>query len=1067
MEEQHSTKFRKTHFGNQHCNAQFQAISRNKGKSCSSFLLKFILVALFLSLLPLFPSDPPEFISHTIFAKSWELIYLLIIGILLSYGLFSRPKTHQTPPKTHLSQPYASNLLHHSSIFDYEEENPPGVSCKNAIPTKSFNLSSYRTGDLRGEGENSKNFDEKPLGLPVRSLRSRVVDSDSEVEEEEKECTSECESGSESVLSGENFTSKTNSNNEKVEENAWKSDFSKSETGKYDARQTKFESFRSPAQEVSSCQTFTGFCSWFPESPNVVERENLWRESNFYMPFTNFTQANDFNLLNSQSSSTDYFMPSAAVPASVPFSTSDFASGFTKYNHVTGHWSDTNSGFCMPSTSVPSPMSVPGPGTDFESRSRRYNYEAENWFKSPNMQDGTFNGGNPNLFMPFHAFPPSMPASAIGFDSIHLKKRDGMRSEINNDAVGGSQDGSHIYNPRLDDLLSGAKSPKLENTCPVGEKLMPFPVNDNSSMDASRRVDFNHRVFMSNTEGFPSVPSPVNDFAGASVNQEVFMNATQVLPTVPSPVNEVAASVKASRSSSSNHDFFVNTTQVLPSVPSRVAAEFSALRSTRCNQDFFTNTTEVLPSVPSPINESAASVKASKSQDFSMNTIDVLPSVSSPANEFTASVKASRSARFNQGFQTNTTEDLSSVPSPSVESAASGKASRSATLKQGAFVKKEEEKPEQDNVGSLGEESSSYAPYCVTPIAITAAKADVSPKKNEEKSVPERWDDDCFVIQSAEINSTVNSVQANPSSLELSYSSETPSSAGSSSRILFHEQKPLQELLEENVQWNAPTNNSVIEDLNGENDSYKPSTPSAPAQVQTRSHAVDSSIKAVDIQTLVSNDDQRSPPTSERSKALSKASHSRRFSCGSFFDRDLRKSFKDEAKEANRKTKGDDQFARGSKCGCLMLDVKPTLNKTASKGKSVRTIRPKEISQDRQKNDHNEQKLEEYIEGERKGEKQEMVVIQIGIKEKRSNSNGRKGEKLQKSGETSIVVGLSSSNKNSNGTAVVPVVNDVTEEENDSEIDKKADEFIAKFKEQIRLQKGDCRRHNKKSLYHT
>ncbi|XP_057531695.1 uncharacterized protein LOC130809873 [Amaranthus tricolor] len=1044
MEEQHSTKFRKTHFANQQCNAEFQAISRNKGKSCSSFLLKFFLVALFLSLLPLFPSDPPEFISHTIFAKSWELIHLLIIGILLSYGLFSRPKTHQTPLKTHLSQPYASNLLHHSSIFDYEEDNPPGVSCKNAIPTKSFNLSSYRTGDLRGEGENCKNFDEKPLGLPVRSLRSRVVESDGE--EEEKECTTECESGSESDMSGENFTNTSMPNNEKVEENAWKSDFFRAETGKFEAKQAKFESFRSPTQEGSSCQKFTGFCSWLPESPNMVEREILWRENNFYMPFTNFTQANDFNLLNPQTSSTDYFMPSAAVPASVPFSTSDFASGFRKYNHVKGHWGDTDSGFCMPSTSVPSPMSVPGPATDFGFRSRRYNYEAENWCKSPNLQDGIFGRGNPNLFMPLDAFPPSMPASAIGFDSSHLKKKDGMRSESNKDT------------PHLDDLLSG-------------KKLISFPVNGNSSIEASRNADFNQNLFMNNIEGFPSVPSPVNDFAGASVNQDVFMNTIQALPSVPSPVNEVTASVKASRSSSSNQDFFVNTTQVLPSVPSRVAG-FSASSSARCNQDIFTNTTEVLPSVPSPINETTASVKASKSasfnQDFSMNTIDVLPSVSSPAK--TASVKASRSARLNQGFHTNATEVLSSVPSPSVESAASGKPSRNARLKQGAFVKKEEEKSEQDNMGSLGEGSSSYAPYCVKPIAIPAAKADVSWKKNEKKSAPERWDDDCFVIQSSEINSTSNSVQANPSSLELSYSSETLSSARSSSRISFHEQKPLQELLEENVQWSAPTNNSVIEDLNGENDSYKPSPPSPPPQVQTRSHVVDSSIKALDIQTLVSNDDQRSPPTSEGRKALSKASHSRRFSCGSFFDRDLRKSFKDEAKEANRKTKGDDQFARGSKCGCLMLDVKPTLNKTDSKGKSVRTIRPKEISHDRQKNDHNEQKLEEYNEGERKGEKQEVVVIQIGIKEKRSNSNGRRGEKLQKSGETSIVVGLSS-NKNSNGTAVVPVVNDVTEEENDSEIDKKADEFIAKFKEQIRLQKvgakGDSRRHNQKSLYHT
>ncbi|KAL2536603.1 Uncharacterized protein Fot_17994 [Forsythia ovata] len=180
-------------------------------KSHSNSLCKSFIVILVLAAIPLFPSQAPEFISQSIFAEFWEIIHLLFIGIALSYGLFCRKST-QMETETVYSRndgfnAYLSGFLNVPSIFEDGFENLCGPDEKymmRSIKNRSFVVSengvenifqgsgkqapqtwNYRY--LEGESmvvlDNGKYFlDEsieyKPLNLPIRSLRSRIVDND-------------------------------------------------------------------------------------------------------------------------------------------------------------------------------------------------------------------------------------------------------------------------------------------------------------------------------------------------------------------------------------------------------------------------------------------------------------------------------------------------------------------------------------------------------------------------------------------------------------------------------------------------------------------------------------------------------------------------------------------------------------------------------------------------------------------------------------------------------------------------------------------------------------------------
>lgn len=185
----------------------------------------------------MFPSQAPDFITQSIFTEFWEILHLLFIGIAVSYGLFSR-KTARTGPekgvhsRTDDSHAYFSGISHLSSIFEDGFETISGPEeqyvmqsygncqclqtsrddqclgkdrcvvhggrrirsfvsndgCENVSEVSGENVnqawcSQYLKGEPLVVVSNGKYFlggssDFKPLNLPVRSLRSRVVDND-------------------------------------------------------------------------------------------------------------------------------------------------------------------------------------------------------------------------------------------------------------------------------------------------------------------------------------------------------------------------------------------------------------------------------------------------------------------------------------------------------------------------------------------------------------------------------------------------------------------------------------------------------------------------------------------------------------------------------------------------------------------------------------------------------------------------------------------------------------------------------------------------------------------------
>ncbi|PIA28727.1 hypothetical protein AQUCO_06700031v1 [Aquilegia coerulea] len=162
---------------------------KNPSKFNSHFYYKAFSVAIVLVILPLFPSQAPEFINQTIFTRSWELVHLLFVGIAVSYGLFSR-RNFETEKENQLkidsTQTYMSRILQVSNVFDDEIDIPFGSNENNA---QTWNSNYFRgepvvvveeeTPVLDEQSNTISNVGKKPLFLPVRSLRSSVSDSDS------------------------------------------------------------------------------------------------------------------------------------------------------------------------------------------------------------------------------------------------------------------------------------------------------------------------------------------------------------------------------------------------------------------------------------------------------------------------------------------------------------------------------------------------------------------------------------------------------------------------------------------------------------------------------------------------------------------------------------------------------------------------------------------------------------------------------------------------------------------------------------------------------------------------
>ncbi|MCD7455810.1 hypothetical protein HAX54_029664 [Datura stramonium] len=153
-------------------------------KFYNHFLFKASLLVIFVVVLPLFTSEAPDFINQTLQTRSWEVLQLIFVGIAVSYGLFSK-KSDETD-KEHSSkfdnaQSYVSGLLHVSSVFDDEAESHD----ENKVQTWN---NQYRRGNnpvvvvakenhgLNEQRAINSRIGEKPLLLPIRSLKSRVLD---------------------------------------------------------------------------------------------------------------------------------------------------------------------------------------------------------------------------------------------------------------------------------------------------------------------------------------------------------------------------------------------------------------------------------------------------------------------------------------------------------------------------------------------------------------------------------------------------------------------------------------------------------------------------------------------------------------------------------------------------------------------------------------------------------------------------------------------------------------------------------------------------------------------------
>ncbi|XP_047977650.1 uncharacterized protein LOC125219656 [Salvia hispanica] len=192
-------------------------------KSDSNALFKSLIIVFLLLAIPLFPSQAPAFIPPTVFAGFWEIIHLLFIGIAVSYGLFARRASQFVPDKS-ATDSYLSGISHISSIFDHGYENENDMLLDNyancgdyqflgnddcvVVPSGVKIGSLLRDGEDEGGGDrawhshytkgeslvvvsNAKCFvggssDFKPLNLPIRSLRSRAMDSTDSDEKEFK-----------------------------------------------------------------------------------------------------------------------------------------------------------------------------------------------------------------------------------------------------------------------------------------------------------------------------------------------------------------------------------------------------------------------------------------------------------------------------------------------------------------------------------------------------------------------------------------------------------------------------------------------------------------------------------------------------------------------------------------------------------------------------------------------------------------------------------------------------------------------------------------------------------------
>lgn len=118
-------------------------IPANHADSSSKFYYNFsfkaTLVLIFLVVLPLFPLEAPEIISKSLHTGSWEILQLILVGIAVSYGLFSKKSDDESDNEYHSNSKFdnvKSRLLEVSSFF-YDKAKNHAVSDENRVESLS------------------------------------------------------------------------------------------------------------------------------------------------------------------------------------------------------------------------------------------------------------------------------------------------------------------------------------------------------------------------------------------------------------------------------------------------------------------------------------------------------------------------------------------------------------------------------------------------------------------------------------------------------------------------------------------------------------------------------------------------------------------------------------------------------------------------------------------------------------------------------------------------------------------------------------------------------------------
>ncbi|CAA6657065.1 unnamed protein product [Spirodela intermedia] len=95
----------------------------------------------------IFPTQAPEFVNQTVITRSWELLHLLLVGLAVSYGLFSRRNAFDPAAVEHLDGSKADNA-------------PAFVSDLLQVPRASLTTmqTSFRCGATSATGQNQRSL---------------------------------------------------------------------------------------------------------------------------------------------------------------------------------------------------------------------------------------------------------------------------------------------------------------------------------------------------------------------------------------------------------------------------------------------------------------------------------------------------------------------------------------------------------------------------------------------------------------------------------------------------------------------------------------------------------------------------------------------------------------------------------------------------------------------------------------------------------------------------------------------------------------------------------------------